>query len=76
VALAAKAGQLSGGVNPAVLHTLAAAYAAEGNYGLAAATARRALELAAQQKQDTLAAALQQEIKLYEANMPLRNAPR
>jgi tetratricopeptide (TPR) repeat protein len=72
--LAAKAGQLSGGVNPAILHTLAAAYAAQGNYGTAAATARRALELATAQKNDPLAGALRQEIKLYEANTPPANA--
>jgi tetratricopeptide (TPR) repeat protein len=76
VALATQASQSSGGGNPVILHTLAAAYAEQGSYGLAAATARRALELAGQQKQDALAAALQQEIKLYEANTPLRNAPR
>ena len=43
--------------------------------GLAAATARRALDLAARQKNDTLAATLQKEIKLYEAGTPLRDAP-
>ena len=76
VALATKASQWSGGANPAVLRTLAAAFAEEGNYGLAASTARRALELAVQQKQDALAATLQNEIRLYQANTPLRNAPR
>jgi Tfp pilus assembly protein PilF len=76
VALATQASQSSGGGNPAVLRTLAAAYAEEANFGAAAATARRALELAARQKQDALAAALQREIKLYEANTPLREAPR
>jgi len=76
VTLAAQASQWSGGGNPAILRTLAAAYAEEGNYGQAAATARRALELAVQQKQDALAAALQNEIKLYQANTPLRDAPR
>ena len=75
VALATKASQLSGGGNPAVLRTLAAAYAEQGSHALAAATARRALELAVRQKQEALAAALQNEIKLYEANTPPRNAP-
>jgi tetratricopeptide (TPR) repeat protein len=75
VALATRANQLSGGGNPAILHTLAAAYAEQGSYALAAATARRGLELAVEQKQDALAAALQEEIKLYEANSPLRDAP-
>ena len=76
VALAIQASQSSGGGNPAVLRILAAAYAEEGSFELAAATARRALELAAGQKQDALAATLQKEIKLYQGNTPLRIAPR
>ena len=75
VALATQASQASGGGNPVILHTLAVAYAAEGNYRLAAATARRALQLAVGQKKDTLAATLQQEVKLYEASTPPGNAP-
>jgi tetratricopeptide (TPR) repeat protein len=67
VALAARANQLSGGANPLMLHTLAAAYAADGNYRLAADTARHALELAVAQKQDAQAAVLRQELDLYEA---------
>jgi len=76
VALAAQANQLSGGGNPAILRTLAAAYAEEGSYGLASATARRGLALAAEQKNEALAATLQKEIKLYEAGAPVREAPR
>ncbi|MGA3182464.1 MAG: tetratricopeptide repeat protein [Verrucomicrobiota bacterium] len=72
VALAARADQLSGGGNPMMLHTLAAAYAEEGSYGLASATARRGLALAAEQKNEALAATLQKEIKLYEAGAPVR----
>ena len=74
VALAKQASQLSGAGNPVILHTLAVAYAAEGSYGLAADTARRALELAVEQKKDALAATLQKEITLYEANTPPRPA--
>ena len=66
----------SGGGNPMVLRTLAAAYAETGSYGQAAVTARRALELAVAEKQDALAATLQKEIKLYEADTPQRNAQR
>jgi tetratricopeptide (TPR) repeat protein len=76
VALAEQANQSAGGANPIILCTLAAAYAEGGNFPLAAATARRALELAVQQKQDSLAATLQEQIKLYETNAPLRKAPR
>jgi len=57
-----------------ILHTLAVAYAEAGSYGLAADTARRALDLAAAQKRDPLAATLQKEIQLYEANTPPRKA--
>ena len=65
VALATKAGQLSGEANPVILRTLAAAYASQGDFGRALPTARRALELAVGQKQDPLAALLQQEIAAY-----------
>jgi tetratricopeptide (TPR) repeat protein len=74
VALAKEAGQLSGDGNPMTLHTLAAAYAEEGSYGLAAVTARRGLELAAEQKNGALAATLQKEIQLYEAGAPARES--
>ena len=76
IALAAQASQLSGDRNPTFLHTLAAAYAEAGSYGLAAATARRGLELALEQKSDTLAATLQKEIKLYDAGAPVREPAR
>jgi tetratricopeptide (TPR) repeat protein len=76
VALAAQANQSSGGNNPAVLHTLAAAYAEEGSYSLAAATAERAMELAVAQKNSGLAATLQNEIKRYHAGAPVREGTR
>jgi tetratricopeptide (TPR) repeat protein len=75
VALAEQANQLNGGANPIVLHTLAAAYAETGRYRDAAATARHALELAVSQKNDDLIAKLPNEIKLYEADKPTRDAP-
>jgi tetratricopeptide (TPR) repeat protein len=76
VALAEHAVQLSAGRNPLFLHTLAAAYAEAGRYADAVTTARRALGLAVEQKNDALAATLQQEIKLYESDMPVRSATR
>jgi tetratricopeptide (TPR) repeat protein len=76
VALAQQASQLSGGGNPAILRTLAAACAEDGSYTLAADTARRALGLAAAQKNEGLVATLQKEIKLYEAGAPVRDVPR
>jgi protein O-mannosyl-transferase len=75
VALAEQAKQLTGGGNPMILHTLAAAYAETGRYREATATARRALELAAAQTNDDLTARMPKEIKLYEADTPLRDAP-
>jgi tetratricopeptide (TPR) repeat protein len=74
VVLAKQADQLSGDANPVVLHTLAAAEAETGGYPLAAATARRALELAAAQKNDTLAATVRKEIALYQAGQPVRDS--
>jgi tetratricopeptide (TPR) repeat protein len=73
VSLARQADTLTGGVDPVILRTLAAACAETGSYGLAAVTARRALGLAAEQMNDALAAALQREIKLYEADKPTRD---
>ncbi len=76
IALAENANRLSGGGNPIILQTLAAAYAENGSYGPAAVTARQALELAVTQKNDALAATLQKEIELYEANTPERDVTR
>jgi tetratricopeptide (TPR) repeat protein len=75
VGLAEQAKELAGEGNPMVLHTLAAAYAETGRYGDAVATARRALELAVAQKNGDLTARLPAEIKLYEADKPMRDVP-
>ena len=74
VALALQASQLSGGGDPDILRTLAAAYAEAGDSQTAEVTARRGLELAKAQKNDALAAMLQQEIKLYQAGAPVRDS--
>jgi tetratricopeptide (TPR) repeat protein len=68
VALAVQANESGGGGNPVILHTLAVAYAAQGSYGQAATTARRALQLALDQKRSALAATLQKEITDYETH--------
>jgi tetratricopeptide (TPR) repeat protein len=73
VELARQTDQLSGGKNPIMAATLAAAYAEAGNFSEAVATARRALQLAGDQTNAALAAALQQQIKLYEARLPARD---
>lgn len=76
VVLAQQASQLSGGNNPSILRTLAAAMAADGNYAQAADTARHAMALAVEQKNDALAATLQNEIKLYESGRPVQDSTR
>ena len=76
VALAENASRSTGGRNPFIQQTLAAAYAENGSYPTAVATARRALELALAQKNDALAATLQSEIQLYETDTPERDVTR
>jgi tetratricopeptide (TPR) repeat protein len=71
VQLGMRASQSSGGANPAFLHTLAAAYAAAGNFPAAVIAAQQALKIAAAQSNDPLASRLRGEIKLYQAGQPL-----
>lgn len=56
--------------SPAMLDTLAAALAANGRYEEAAATARRALELAQEQGATALLNELRQRLELYDAGRP------
>jgi tetratricopeptide (TPR) repeat protein len=70
IELAEFAAQLDGGRDPAVLDTLAAAYAEAGRFHEAVETARKALALAQGRKQDDLASHLQERIKLYQAGTP------
>ena len=72
VELARRAVQLSGGREPAILGTLAAAYAEAGRFPEAVQTARKALKLATQQNQHATAEAIQAKIPLYEAGTPFR----
>ena len=58
-----------------MLNTLAAAYAEAGRFPEALAAARKALNLATQQDNQTLADALYARIALYEAGEPYRQAP-
>jgi tetratricopeptide (TPR) repeat protein len=67
VALAEQADQLSGGNNPSVLHTLAAAYAESGQTVRAIETARRSKQLAEAQGNQGLAQLLEKEIGMYES---------
>jgi Flp pilus assembly protein TadD len=70
VGFAEKAARLSGAREPAILDTLAAAYAAAGRYPEALETARRALALAVEGNRRQLAEALKARIALYEARIP------
>jgi tetratricopeptide (TPR) repeat protein len=67
VQLATEASQSSGGGNPVILRTLAAAYAQAGQFPNAIQTAQKALQLARAQSDTALVNALPLEIKLYES---------
>jgi tetratricopeptide (TPR) repeat protein len=73
VELALKARQLSGGKNPMVLGTLAAAYAEAGRFPDAVTTARQAMELAAAQRNTAQTDELRARLALYEAGSPFRD---
>jgi tetratricopeptide (TPR) repeat protein len=70
VQLATQASQSTGGSNPLILRTLAAAYAGDGQYAKAVQAAQTALQLAESQSNSALANALRREMKLYEAGQP------
>jgi protein O-mannosyl-transferase len=73
IELAQRAERISGGKDPDVLDTLAAAYAEVGNFPEALATARKALDLSVQQHKPAAAIAdLRARIALYEARKPFR----
>lgn len=70
VELARQANQLSGGKNPYILNTLAAAYAEAGRFPEALETAQHALQLAEARFDPTLAQAIESEMELYQTNTP------
>ena len=74
VRLAQRAVELSGGREPMLLDTLAAANAEIGRFADAIRVARQAAALAAADHQTALAAAIQARIALYEAGLPFREA--
>jgi Flp pilus assembly protein TadD len=73
VKLAQHANQLTGDVNPMILHVLAAAYAQNGRFSQAIETAQRSLQLAIAQNNSALADSLRMEIELYQKGFPYRN---
>jgi hypothetical protein len=72
VDLAGYANQLTGGSNPMVLRTLAAAYAEAGQFGKAIETARTAIQRARLSGDNSLVADLGQQIALYQLGVPYR----
>jgi tetratricopeptide (TPR) repeat protein len=75
VALAQQAVQLSGGNAPEILDTLAAAHAEAGSFPEAVATAQRALDLSVAQNKKKLAEIIQNQLKLFETNVPFHEKP-
>jgi tetratricopeptide (TPR) repeat protein len=71
IELARKADQVVGGESPVFLRTLAAAYAENGRFNDAVATAQRALQLARGQKNAVLTGSLNKEVDRYRNNLPL-----
>jgi tetratricopeptide (TPR) repeat protein len=76
VQLAEQACEITGHRMPAVLDTLAAAYAAAGRFAEAVSTAERALELAESAGQKELADDIRNRLELYRAGQPYRPPPR
>jgi tetratricopeptide (TPR) repeat protein len=76
VALARRAVELSGGRDPAVLDTMAAAYAEAGRFPEAVETAQKALDLALSQKKAALADKLRARLALYQSGKPYHSVPR
>ena len=72
VQLAEHAAKLTGGQEPVILDTLAAAYAEAGRFPEAIDTAQRALSIATQQNDKQLADGLKLRIALYQASTPFR----
>ena len=70
VELAEQTDRFSGGGNPVMAATLAAAYAEAGRFPEAITNARRALQLASSQNKTALVAALEAQLKLYQAGSP------
>ncbi len=74
VRLAQHACELTGNAQPALLGTLAAAYAEAGQFAEAQATAKKASELAVANGQSDLAARNQRLLEIYQSNRPYRES--
>jgi len=76
IQFAHQADQLSGNNNALVLRTLAAAYAEAGQFGKAIESAQAASRLAQEQGDNSVAAELEQEMALYQLDLPYREVPK
>jgi protein O-mannosyl-transferase len=74
LALAERANQLSGNNSPAILRTLAAAYAENGRFTEARVTAGRGLQLANARENLALANIFEGDLARYQINTPVRTA--
>lgn len=75
VRLAEAVRDATGGKSPAALHTLAAAYAEQGRFDDALATANRALELATKAGSDVLIQRVKTALRSYSQGQPYREGP-
>jgi hypothetical protein len=76
VALAERAARLAGAEQPAILDTLAAAYAEAGRFSEAVQAATRSLELARKQDNPGMVGAMEARLVLYRAGTPFRDSRR
>ncbi|HXX41273.1 MAG TPA: tetratricopeptide repeat protein, partial [Chthoniobacterales bacterium] len=74
VALAERAQQISGGKDPSILRTLAAAYAETGRFAEAIDTAQRGVRLSVASENSGLAEIFERDLISYRANTPIRTA--
>lgn len=73
LSLAQQADQLTGGKQPVILHTLAAAYAESAHFPQAVTTAEVALNTATRQGNSALVGALHEQLRHYRLGQPFRD---
>jgi tetratricopeptide (TPR) repeat protein len=76
VEIASRADRLAGGKDPVVAGTLAVAWAEAGRFSAAMEAASRARDLAQAQTNSALIRLLDERIRLFQAGLPFRDAPR
>ncbi len=76
IELAQRARELTGGRNPLVLATLAAAFAEAGRFAEAVATSEQAIQLASSRPNSALVQALEAQLERYRNGLPFREPSR